>query len=108
MKKLLLMNIIIILLFFILDPILSLCVELADTYNLGAELALGLMTPLLFAVFVFIALCSIICSVYNACREKNIKHLVPTLVLVIGALVYILVSNNGSFWVELISYYLNI
>lgn len=108
MKKLFVINIILVASFFLLEPLLEFCGDWADTYNLGAELALGMFVPFLFALLVIAALGSALRSIVGSCRSKDIKQILPILVLVIGVIVYIWTSDSNSFWISLIHFYANI
>lgn len=107
MKKTLIVNIIIVVLFLVFDPLLNFCGELADTYSLGGEMVLGMIVPVIFVMFVTVVLCSTIYSIYKSIANKDIKYFFPVLVFVVGIIVYMFISNSESFWIRLISYYMN-
>ncbi len=107
MKKLILTNIIVIITFILFDPLLNYLGEWADTYNLGAEMVLGMLTPLLFVFFVILALGLTVFSVIKAIVKKDIKQLIPVSIFVIGVVGYMLISNPNSFWIRLVNYYIN-
>ena len=52
MKKHLVVNILVSLAFIISGPLLDKCSDWADSFSLGAEMVLGMLTPLLFGFFV--------------------------------------------------------
>lgn len=108
MKKLILTNIIVVTTFILFDPLLNYLREWADTYNLGAEMFLGIFTPLLFDFFVLAALCLTMFSVVKCIAKKDVKQLVPIAVYAVGIVGYILISNPNSFWIGLVNYYINI
>lgn len=108
MKKTLTINIIIALLFFACDPLLNCLGEWADIYNLGAEIVLGMLTPLLFGFFVVMALCLTVFSVIKAIAKKDVKQLIPISIFAIGLVTYLLVSNSNSFWIRFVNYYFNV
>lgn len=108
MKKLILTNIIVVTTFILFDPLLNYLREWADTYNLGAEMFLGIFTPLLFGFFVLAALCLTIFSVVKCIAKKDVKQLVPIAVYAVGIVGYMLISNPNSFWIRLVNYYINI
>lgn len=108
MKKLILTNIIVVSTFILFDPLLNCLREWADTYNLGAEMFLGIFTPLLFGFFVLAALSLTIFSVVKCIAKKDVKQLVPIAVYAVGIVGYMLISNPNSFWIRLVNYYINI
>jgi len=107
MKKLILTNIIVVITFIFFDPLLNYLGEWADTYNLGAEMVLGMVTPLLFGFFILLSLGLILFSVIKSIANKDIKQLIPITIFVIGIIGYILISNSNSFWIRLVNYYIN-
>ena len=107
MKKLILTNIIVVITFILFDPLLNYLGEWADTYNLGAEMVLGMVTPLLFVFFILLSLGLILFSVIKSIANKDIKQLIPITIFVIGIIGYILISNSNSFWIRLVNYYIN-
>ena len=107
MKKLILTNIIVISTFILFDPLLNYLREWADTYNLGAEMFLGIFTPLLFGFFVLASLCLTIFSLIKSIAKKDVKQLIPTAIYVIGVAGYMMISNSNSFWIRLVNYYIN-
>lgn len=108
MKKLILTNAIVVITFILFDPLLNYLGELADTYSLGAEMVLGMFTPLLFGFFILLALGLIIFSINKSISGKDIKQLIPILIFAIGIIGYILVSDSNSFWIRLVTYYINL
>ncbi len=107
MKKLILTNIIVVITFILFDPLLNYLGEWADTYSLGAEMVLGILTPLLFGFFVLAALCLTLFSVIKCIAKKDVKQLIPVVIFVIGVVGYMLISNSNSFWIRLVNYYIN-
>jgi len=107
MKKLILTNIIVVITFFLFDPLLNCLGEWADTHSLGAEMFLGMFTPLLFGFFILLSLGLILFSVIKSIANKDIKQLIPITIFVIGIIGYILISNSNSFWIRLVNYYIN-
>ncbi len=108
MKKLILTNAIVVITFILFDPLLNYLGELADTYSLGAEMVLGMFTPLLFGFFILLALGLIIFSINKSISGKDIKQLIPISIFAIGIIGYILVSDSNSFWIRLVTYYINL
>lgn len=108
MKKRFVINMIIVAAFFLLEPLLEFCGDWANTYNLGAELVLGMFVPFLFASLVIAALGSALCSIAGSCRSKDIKQILPILVLVIGVIVYIWTSDSESFWIRIVDFYTDV
>jgi len=108
MKKLILTNIIVVLAFFLFDPLLNYLGEWADTYSLGAEMVLGMFTPLLFGFFILLSLGLILFSIIKSIANKDIKQLIPITIFVIGIIGYILISNSDSFWIRFVTYYINL
>jgi len=107
MKKTLIFTIIISVLFLLSDPFFTFCDDWADIYSLGAEMALGMITPLIFALFISLAFFSVCFSVFMCFRERNAKYLIPILILAVTAVIYISFSNADSFWVRLVNFYLS-
>lgn len=105
MKKNLMVNIIIVISFILLDSLLHFCAQWADTYNLGAEMVLGMVIPVIFAVLALAIICSIVYSFYLCVAQKNIKNIIPILVFVMGAIVYALLFNGNGLWMHVIKYY---
>ena len=101
MKKLILTNVIIVISFILFDPLLNYLGEWANTYNLGAEMFLGIFTPLLFGFFVLASLCLTIFSVIKCITKKDVKQLIPVAIYVIGVVGYMLISNPNSFGLDL-------
>ena len=108
MKKLILTNIIVISTFILFDPLLNYLGEWADTYNLGAEMVLGMLTPLLFGFFILLSLGLTLFSTIKSITNRDIKQLIPITVFVIGIIGYIFISNSNSFWIRLVNYYINL
>lgn len=108
MKKLILINMIVVIAFILFDPMLNYLGVWADTYNLGAEMVLGMLTPLLFGFFVLASLCLMIFSVIKCIAKKDVKQLIPVAIYVIGVVGYMLISNPNSFWIRLVNYYINL
>ena len=107
MKKLILTNIIVVITFILFDPLLNYLGEWADTYNLGAEMVLGMLTPFLFGFFVLLSLGLTLFSIIKSITNRDIKQLIPITVFVIGIIGYMFISNSNSFWVGLVNYYIN-
>lgn len=105
MKKNLMANIIIVISFILLDPLLHFCAQWADTYNLGAEMVLGMTIPVMFAIFILWIISSIAYSLYLCVVRKDIKNIIPILVFVVGAIVYALLFNGNGLWMHVIKYY---
>ena len=108
MKKVILTNIIVVITFILFDPLLNYLGEWADTYNLGAEMVLGMLTPLLFGFFILLSLGLILFSIIKSIANKDIKQFIPIAIFVIGIIGYILISNSDSFWIRLVTYYNNL
>ena len=107
MKKVILTNIIVVITFILFDPLLNYLGEWADTYNLGAEMVLGMLTPLLFVFFILLSLGLILFSIIKCLIKKDIKQLIPVAIFAIGVVGYMLISNSNSFWIRLVNYYIN-
>lgn len=108
MKKSIIINVIIVILFFLCDTVLNYLSEWADTYNLGAEMALGMLTPILFVTFVLLIFGLMVISVIKCIAKKNAKHLIPTAIFIVGFIAYMLISNSNSFWIRLVNYYIDL
>ena len=108
MKKLILTNIIVVITFILFDPLLNYLGEWADTYSFGAEMVLGMLTPLLFGFFILLSLGLILFSIIKSIANKDIKQLIPITIFVIGIIGYILISNSDSFWIRFVTYYINL
>ena len=107
MKKIILTNIIVVITFILFDPLLNYLGEWADTYSLGAEMVLGMLTPLLFVFFILLSLGLILFSIIKSHVNKDIKQLIPVAIFAIGVVGYMLISNSNSFWISLVNYYMN-
>ena len=107
MKKLILTNIIVVITFILFDPLLNYLGEWADTYSLGAEMVLGIFTPLLFGFFVLASLCLTLFSAIKCIAKKDVKQLIPVAIFIIGVVGYMVISNSNSFWIRLVNYYIN-
>ena len=107
MKKVILTNIIVVITFILFDPFLNYLGEWADTYNLGAEMVLGMLTPLLFGFFILLSLGLILFSIIKCLIKKDIKQLIPVVIFAIGVVGYMLISNSNSFWISIVNYYMN-
>ena len=90
--------------FFLFDPLLNYLGEWADTYSFGADMVLGMLTPLLFGFFIFLSLGLILFSFIKCLIKKDIKQLIPVAIFAIGAVGYMLISNSNSFWIRLVIY----
>lgn len=106
MKKTAYFNVGLVALFFILDPFFNFCIGWANTFSLGAEIVLGMATPLIFIAFAICALLSTAYSIYKCISRKSIKELLPIGILLVGAVLYILCFTPNGFWSELIDFYL--
>lgn len=98
MKKNLMVNIIIVISFILLDPLLHFCAQWADTYNLGAEMVLGMVIPVIFAVLALVIICSIVYSFYLCVAQKNIKNIIPILV-------FLLTKESGKEYLQTLCVY---
>ena len=108
MKKLVLTNTIVVILFILFDPLLSYLLEWADTYKLGAELALGMLTYLLFGFFILLSLCLISYSIVKCIVKRDMKQLIPITVFFLGIVGYMAISDSGSLWIKLVNYFVHI
>ena len=108
MKKLIITNMIVVVTFIIFDPLLNYLGEWADTYYLGAEMVLGIFTPILFGFFILLSLGLTLISIIKSITNRNIKQLIPITVFVIGIIGYMFISNSNSFWIRLVNYYINL
>ena len=107
MKKIILTNIIVVITFILFDPLLNYLGEWADTYSLGAEMVLGMLTPLLFGFFILLSLGLILFSIIKSLINKDIKQLIPVAIFAMGVVCYMFISNSNSFWIRLVNYYMN-
>lgn len=105
MKKLLLVNTLVSLVFIALEPLYIWCSNWADTYSLGAEMALGMLIPVVLVIFFFFAVFSAALSLYLAVVRKDIKQTIPILVFIIFATMYIALSTQDSLWIRVFEYY---
>lgn len=105
MKKISLISIIVVIAFMLFDPLLNYLRVWADTYNLGAEMILGMLTPILFIFFILLSLCLNLYSIIRCTIQKDIKQLIPVVIFSIGIITYILFSDSNSFWISLVNYY---
>ena len=108
MKKLILTNVIIVISFILFDPLLNYLSKWADVYILGAEMVLGLLTPLLFGVFIILVLCLTAFSLIKCIAKKDVRQLIPITIFIIGVIGYMLISNSNSFWIRFVNYYINL
>ncbi len=104
MKKLILTNLIIVISFILFDPLLNYLDKWVDTYSLGAEMVLGMLTPILFVLFIILSLWLTLFSVIRCIANKDWKQLIPVSIFVIGVVGYMLISNSNSFWIRLVNY----
>lgn len=105
MKKHLAMNTLVFLAFIVSEPLLTWCGDWADTYSLGAEMLLGMLIPVILFLFFLFAIFSVFVSLYKAVAAKDIKQIIPVLVLVAFVVTYIALSTQDSFWLSVIEYY---
>lgn len=105
MKKISLINAIVVITFILFDPLLNYLRVWADTYSLGAEMILGMLTPILFIFFILLSLCLVIYSIIRCTIKKDIKQLIPVAIFAIGIITYILFFDSNSFWISLVNYY---
>lgn len=108
MKRLILTNTIVVISFILFDPLLSYLLEWADTYKLGAELALGMLTYLLFGFFILLSLCLISYSIVKCIAKRDMKQLIPIVIFFLGIVGYMVISDSGSLWIKLVNYFVNI
>ena len=106
-EKIILTNIIVVITFILFDPLLNYLGEWADTYSLGAEMVLGMLTPLLFGFFILLSLGLILFSIIKSLINKDIKQLIPVAIFAIGVVGYMFISNSNSSWIRLVNYYMN-
>lgn len=105
MKGHIIVNIIASVVFILLDPLLNWCGEWADAYSLGAEMVLGMAIPALLLLFVAFAIFSMSASLYSCVRERDIKYILPLLVLVLCVSVYFVTAGQEGLWVRVWEYY---
>ena len=105
MKKHLIVNALVSLAFIISEPIMTWCGEWADSYSLGAEMALGMLIPVVLAAFIIFVIFSVSLSLYKAIVQKDAKEIIPILVLIAFAVIYIALSNQEGLWIQIIEYY---
>jgi len=108
MKKLIFINAIIVISFVVCDPLINYLAEWADTYSLGAEVVLGILTPLLLGFFILLSLCLTLYSIVKCITKKDVKQLIPIAIFILGVVVYIMISDSNSFWIRLVNYYINL
>ena len=108
MKKPILTNIIVVITFILFEPLLNYLDKWTDAYSLGAEMVLGMLTPLLFVFFILLSLGLTLFSIIKSIANKDIKQLIPVIIFVVGIISYILVSNSNSFWIRFVTYYINL
>ena len=102
MKKHLAVNTLVALAFIISGPVLDKCGDWADSFSLGAEMALGMLLPLVLAFFILFTIFSVAFSLFKAVVMKDIKQVVPILVLVGAVAIYVALATPDSFWVSVI------
>ena len=107
MRKAFFTNGILVAAFIMSVPLLSYLGVLADIYSLGAEIVLGNCLPLILLFFIFMAMRSVVYSIINCYKNKDVKQLLPNIVLVIGFVVYVFLFNSNSLWWDVIDFYLN-
>lgn len=105
MKKHLLVNTVVSLAFIVSEPIMTRCGDCADSYSLGAEMALGMLMLVVLFFFVLFVIFSVSLSLYIAVVTKDIKQIIPILVLAAFMIMYIALSNQDSLWIRVIEYY---
>ena len=105
MKKHLIVNALVSLAFIVSEPIMTWCGEWADSYSLGAEMALGMLIPVVLAAFIIFVIFSVSLSLYKAIVQKDAKEIIPILVLIAFAVIYIALSNQEGLWIQIIEYY---
>ena len=104
MKKHLLVNTLVSLFFILFDPLLTWCDDWADSFSLGAEMALGMLIPLVFTLFILFAIFSVSLSLYKTIVTKDIKQTIPIVVLIAFVTLYVSFSAQDSLWVRFIEY----
>ncbi len=107
MKKYFFINTILVAAFILSDPLLSYLGVLADIYSLGAEIVLGNCLPLILLFFIFAAMHSVVRSIINCYKNKDVKQLLPNVVLIIGFAAYVFIFKSNSLWWYVIDFYLN-
>lgn len=105
MKKHLIVNTLVSLACIGLEPLYVWCGNWADTYSLGAEMVLGMLLPVVLALFILFAMFSVALSLYLAIVGKDIKQTLPILVFVVFAAIYLALATKDSFWVRVFEYY---
>ena len=105
MKKLLMENILVSLAFIVSEPIMTWCDNWADSYSLGAEMALGMLMPVVLFAFILFIIFSVSLSLHLAVVTKDIKQTIPILALIAFAIIYIALSNQDSLWIRVFEYY---
>jgi len=106
MKKLILTNTIVVVIFILFDLLLDYLDKWSDTYSLGAEMVLGMVTPPLFVFFVLLFVGLILFSIIKCIAKKDMKQLIPNVIFVIVIVGYILISDSNSFWNRLVNYWI--
>lgn len=105
MKKQLIINVLLCIVFALLDPLLDWCGDLADMYSLGAEMVLGMAIPFVIVLFVAFAVCSVCFSLYNCICKKDVKYTIPTFVLIAFIAMYFRMSSQDNLWIRVLEYY---
>ena len=92
--------------FLISEPILMQCITRAQVHNLGAELALGLLCPLLLVLFAVTFCVQILSSLYKFFKTKLARHLAPIAIFAFGIGVYSCFFSANSLWIHIVNFYL--
>ena len=100
MKKTLLFSFLWILLFLISGFALLKALEWAAVHNLGAEMALGLIIPAVFLLFMTFAGIMIVYSVVISIVNKNVKLMLPVVVYILFYISYYAFSNENALWIN--------
>ncbi len=106
MKKHLIINILISIVFIILDPLFVWCGNWADTYSLGAELILGMIEPAVLLAFVIFFIGSACFSFIRCFKERKAINIVPLVVLIAFVLLYVFISTENSTWIRVMDFYI--
>lgn len=106
MKKHLIINILMSIVFIALDPLFVWCGNWADTYSLGAELIGGMLVPAVLLAFVIFFICSACFSLFRCFKERKAVHIVPLAVLIAFVLLYVFISTENSTWIRVIDFYI--
>ena len=88
MKKWTITNICVCIMFLMLDPIFALLATWADTNSLGAEMILGIVTPIILLAFIAFGIFSVLTSLILF-KKYGRRALISISVIVLTIVIYI-------------------